>query len=113
MLNADVFKVTLKEACELVNYKTAFLYVELGYVIRHQENEILRWFYPGSNSQLFPKPFFINSSQYLNEIVKRFKSEEQYLVTRYMSTMPKSGFVFICFSNIQYVFLKPHPRLHQ
>ena len=112
ILDSKVFTATLREAWQLTRFSSAFVFVEVGYVIKHQLTKALRWFYPGSNTVLFAKAFYISDFTRLNTLIDMFKKEESYLITRFMNNAPKSGYVFVCFTNLKYVFLKPRPVLH-
>ena len=110
-LNSKVFASTFRDAWSVINFREAFVFVEVGYVIKHEANQMLRWFYPAANSSLFQKASFISDKSSVNHFIDKFKKEEPYLITKFMNSAPKSGYVFVCFTNIKYVFLKPKPVL--
>ena len=105
-LTTKVFERCLLDAWLLASSNSVFMFAECGYILRHVTDNVLRFWYPSTNSQIFSRASFINGKESIEKQVKRFNDEEPYLVEQFVNEAPRSGYLFVRFVSLRFVMYK-------
>ena len=81
-------------------------FVQLGYLLRHRQDNTLRYFYASKNSSLNARALILSDKQSIERQLDYFRRNEQSLLDQLTNKADSSGWVFDRFTNCRIVLYR-------